>query len=71
MPQEAVTDQCLEVLLSAAEGETIQQTAERTGCSPAWIARLRAEACEELKARNITHAVALAYQRGLLLTAHR
>ena len=55
----------IEALLSAADGETAAETAERTGCSTSWISRLRAEACDELKARNITHAVALACQRGL------
>lgn len=59
-------DRRFEVLLSAAEGETASETAERIGCSVAWVGRLRAEACQELGAHNITQAVALAYQRGIL-----
>lgn len=66
MPQQVMRESRYEVLLSAAEGETTQATAERTGCSASWVARLRHEICDELGARNMTHAVALAYQKGVL-----
>ena len=68
MPQAAMHESRYEVLLSAAEGETGQETARRTGCSTSWIAHLRHEVCDELGAKNMTHAVALAYQRGILST---
>lgn len=54
----------LETLLSAAEGETVAETAARWECSPRCVAMRRLAAVKWLGARNITHAVALAYQRG-------
>lgn len=63
-----MTESKFEVLLSAAEGEEVRDTAARTGCHKSWVCRLRAEICDELGARNMTHAVALAYERGLLKT---
>ena len=60
-----VTERNLEALLSAAEGETMQETAERLGITVQAVAKRRQAACQELGARNITHAVALACQRGI------
>ena len=54
----------LETLMSAAEGESIAETAERWACSERSVANRRQAAVQWLGAKNITHAVALAFHRG-------
>jgi len=56
----------LETLLSAAEGESVEATAVRWGCSTRAVAGRRRAAVKWMGAENITHAVALAFQRGHL-----
>jgi hypothetical protein len=55
-----------ETLLSAAEGESVEHTAVRWGCSARCVAGRRKAAIAWMGAENITHAVALAYQKGIL-----
>jgi DNA-binding NarL/FixJ family response regulator len=62
-----IDEQMLEALLGAAEGETAGETAERIGVDPQTIHELRFRVVDELDARCITHAVALAYHTGLLV----
>jgi DNA-binding CsgD family transcriptional regulator len=51
----------LDVLQGAAEGETVEETAERTGRAVETIKSQRKSAMRRLNARSITHAVFLAY----------
>jgi DNA-binding NarL/FixJ family response regulator len=55
-----------ETLLSAAEGETVHETAVRWGVSDRYVHQRRNEAVKWLGAKNITHAVYLACRRKIL-----
>ena len=54
----------VETLLSAAEGETVLETAKRWRCSSRCVSNRRQSAIEWLGAENLTQAVALAFMRG-------
>jgi LuxR family maltose regulon positive regulatory protein len=56
----------LEVLRAAAEGLSAQETAERLFKSHHTIATQRRTIQAKLGARNVSHAVALAFRRKLL-----
>jgi DNA-binding CsgD family transcriptional regulator len=56
----------LAVLRAASEGERYHETAVRMHFSASHVSKLRASAAAKLGARNVTHAVAKAYRRGLL-----
>ena len=51
----------LDVLQGAAQGETVEETAQRTGRAVETIKSQRKSAMRRLNARSITHAVFLAY----------
>ena len=56
----------LETLLSAAEGESVHETSLRWCCSPRNVAKRRQAVVALMGARNMIHAVALAYELGFL-----
>jgi DNA-binding NarL/FixJ family response regulator len=56
-----------EVLLSAADGELVPETAERLGCSPQTVARRRGRVLEKLASPTMAAAVARAFHLGLLV----
>lgn len=64
----AFSERHLETLLSAAEGESIHETMLRWGCSRRAVNKRRAAVVLLLGARNMIHAVALAYEAGILST---
>jgi RNA polymerase sigma factor (sigma-70 family) len=55
-----------EVLAATAEGLTAKEVAERLVIAPATVQDHRRSVTAKLAARNITHAVAVAYEDGLL-----
>jgi DNA-binding CsgD family transcriptional regulator len=55
-----------EVLAATAEGLTAKEIAKRLVIAPATVQDHRRSVTAKLAARNITHAVAVAYQAGLL-----
>jgi RNA polymerase sigma factor (sigma-70 family) len=55
-----------EVLAATAEGLTAKEIAKRLVIAPATVQDHRRSATAKLAARNITHAVAVAYEDGLL-----
>jgi RNA polymerase sigma factor (sigma-70 family) len=55
-----------EVLAATAEGLTAKEIAKRLVIAPATVQDHRRSVTAKLAARNITHAVAVAYQHGLL-----
>jgi RNA polymerase sigma factor (sigma-70 family) len=57
----ALTPAELEVLEGAAQGETVEETAQRTGRAVETVKSQRKSAMRRLDARSITHAVFLAY----------
>jgi RNA polymerase sigma factor (sigma-70 family) len=57
----ALTPAELDVLQGAAQGETVEETAQRTGRAVETIKSQRKSAMRRLNARSITHAVFLAY----------
>lgn len=63
-----VTDEeHLETLLSAAEGETIAETAARWQRSERYVGGRRQAAVEWLGAHNICHAIYIACRKKLIL----
>lgn len=56
----------LRALELAADGLTYAETAERLGCSPETVKRNIQQAMLRLGARNRTHAVAIAWRRGMI-----
>lgn len=62
----AVTPRMRAVLVSAAAGATVTETAADLGVAPATVRTIRAAACARLEAPNIVAAVALAYRAGIL-----
>jgi RNA polymerase sigma factor (sigma-70 family) len=56
----------LETLEGAAAGEQSAQTAERLGISDHTVKGYRKNVIRRLEAENISHAVAIGYQRGIL-----
>lgn len=66
-PRQLLSDEEYEVLLSAADGEHITETAERLGCSAQTIARRRGRVLEKLKAPTTAAAVARAFHLGILV----
>jgi RNA polymerase sigma factor (sigma-70 family) len=70
-PSESVDGKSLseresEVLAATAEGLTAKEIAERLLIAPATVQDHRRSVTAKLAARNITHAVAVAYEGGLL-----
>src|SRR5262245_50275313 len=61
----------LDVLQGAAEGETVEETAKRTGRAVETIRSQRKSAMRRLNARSITHAVFLAYNEIAVWRASR
>ena len=60
----ALTRREQEVLQLAAEGLSIRETAGRLHLSPQTVKFHRTSVIQKMGVRNITHAVALAYQHG-------
>jgi two-component system nitrate/nitrite response regulator NarL len=56
----------LDVLRAAAKGLSAEETAARLVKSPHTIVAQRRALAAKLGARNVAHAVALAYERGIL-----
>ncbi len=56
----------LDVLHGASLGETAQQTARRLGISETTVRAHRSQVSRRLGARNMPHAVAIAFRTGLL-----
>jgi DNA-binding NarL/FixJ family response regulator len=56
----------LEVLAHAAQGRTAAATAGKLGLGEETVKTYRCKILRRLRARNMTEAVAIAYQRGLL-----
>jgi two-component system NarL family response regulator len=56
----------LEVLLAAAKGETMEETAARLWLSLETIKSHRRNVIAKLGARNLSHAIALAVRSGLM-----
>jgi DNA-binding CsgD family transcriptional regulator len=54
------------VLRAAAEGETAKEVALRTGRRPSTLERQRSTIIRKLGAVNMTNAVAIGYERGIL-----
>jgi DNA-binding NarL/FixJ family response regulator len=65
--QRLLTEEEYEVLLSAADGEVITDTAERIGCSTQTIARRRGRVLEKLRSPTMAGAVARAFHLGILI----
>lgn len=63
-----VTDREMQVLLAMAEGLPTDAIAMSMQVSPHTISSYRRALCTKLHARNATHAVSLAYQKGLLVS---
>ena len=61
-----LSDPELEVLQAAADGLSADETAERLVKSRHTVITQRRSLQAKLEARNLVHAVALAYERGLL-----
>jgi len=61
-----LTPRLVAVIAGGALGETMAETAARLHVSPKTVDAERRAAYARLGARNMPHAVALAYQRGLL-----
>ena len=55
-----------EALQLAARGLTYKQIGRRLGISTVSVGSRIFDACRNLEAANVTHAVALAVQRGLI-----
>jgi RNA polymerase sigma factor (sigma-70 family) len=64
--QPALGQRELEVLRATAEGETAEETAHRLTLSAETVKSQRRVVIAKLGARNVTHAVHLAHERGLL-----
>jgi LuxR family transcriptional regulator, quorum-sensing system regulator BjaR1 len=56
----------LQVLQMAADGETLQSTADRLGISRQYVKHLRSFAIAKLGADSTMHAVAQALRRGII-----
>ncbi len=65
-PRDWLTERELEVLRLAAEGCMVTETAERMFLGHETVKTYRARIFLMLGARNLAHAVALAYERGIL-----
>lgn len=63
---QALTPRMRAVLLQAASGLTVAESAERVGVAPATVRTIRSAACSRLHARNVTEAVAIAARAGIL-----
>lgn len=61
-----LNDREREILLGMAEGETARQTGKRLFLSWETIKSYRKRVIAKLGARNGTHAVAIAFRRGLI-----
>ena len=62
----ALTEREREVLAASADGFTAKEVARRLEIAPGTVQDHRRNAATKLGARNITHAVSVAYQQGLL-----
>lgn len=67
MSRAPLTERELGILLSLADGENLVEIAHQLFVSVATIRSDIASVREKLGAKTATHAVALAYHRGLLL----
>jgi len=68
---EALTPRELEELALAASGKEVPEIARRRALSIETIKSRRRLILAKLGARNVTHAVALAYEAGILPTAQQ
>jgi DNA-binding NarL/FixJ family response regulator len=66
-PAQLVNPLLMDVLYAAADGEKPAETADRLGVIPNVVHQRRFHLVDVLGARDITHAVALAYHTGLLI----
>ena len=62
----ALIPQEIMVIRAAANGETHTQTAKKTYYSYRTVTYYRRSAFRKLNAKNMAHAVAICYQRGIL-----
>jgi DNA-binding CsgD family transcriptional regulator len=60
-----LTPRMLEVLRCASQGMSQRESAKALGVEISTISTIRAHALHRLGARNMLHAVSLAYERGL------
>lgn len=61
-----LTPRMRDVLVSAADGRTVTQTARELGISEGTVKSVRAAALARLHAASMAHAIALALRRGEL-----
>ena len=61
-----LTEREMEILVFAAEGETAGETGERLFLSIETVKGYRKKIIAKLEARNMVHAIAIAFRTGLI-----